>query len=352
MATEVSVDGERFLINGKPTYEGVTYRGRSVEGLLLNSRMIQAIIDDENPETRKLWVYPDTGVWDPERNTNEFCAMLPEYRRHGLLAVTVGLQGGGSSYLREVWEGCHFSAFREDGSLAPDYLARLARVLDAADACGMVVIVNLFYWKQVNRIRTDAALVKAVEHTMDFLLKTDKRNLLIDVANESADWWQRDLCKPHRVVTLIEAARSVTLSGRRLLVGTSTGGDNLPTEPWLEAEDVSLPHGNGNTPTELRERLHRLRAMDAFKKRPRPLLINEDGVDLDNFEAAVSEYASWGYYAQGAGSGSAPYDQIWPGDREKTLGALSGFQTLPVNWGINTEDKRAFFAKVAEITGS
>jgi hypothetical protein len=47
--------------------------------LLMNSRMIQGIFDDDNPETAELWKYPATGVWDPDRNTDEFCAQMPEY---------------------------------------------------------------------------------------------------------------------------------------------------------------------------------------------------------------------------------------------------------------------------------
>ena len=31
---------------------------------------------------------------------------------------------------------------------------------------------------------------------------------------------------------------------------------------------------------------------------------------------------------------------------------LSGFQTPPINWGINTAHKRAFFDRVREVTGS
>ncbi len=60
----------------------------------MNSRMIQATFDDENPETRQRWAYPDTGKWDAERNVQEFLAMLPVYKEHGLLAVTVNFQGG------------------------------------------------------------------------------------------------------------------------------------------------------------------------------------------------------------------------------------------------------------------
>src|ERR1035437_9768681 len=104
MATEVSIDGRAFCLQGRPTYEGVTYRGKPVEGLLLNARMIQAIFDDECPETRSHWRYPDTGVWDPNRNTDDFCAHLPLYRTHGLLAVTVGMQGGGAIYTPAIYD--------------------------------------------------------------------------------------------------------------------------------------------------------------------------------------------------------------------------------------------------------
>ena len=130
--TTVSIDGERFLINGRPTYEGRRYRDWPVEGLLFNSRMVQAIFDDTNPATRDRWAYPDTGAWDPERNVGEFLAMLPEYRRHGLLAVTVNLQGGSpEGYSQEQpWAN---SAFTPDGELDPAYLDRLRRVLDRLD---------------------------------------------------------------------------------------------------------------------------------------------------------------------------------------------------------------------------
>ena len=117
MMTEIQIDGTRFLINNKPTYAGVTYRDKLVEGLLFNSRMVQATFDDDNPGTAAYWRYPDTGEWDPDRNCDEFCAALPEYRRHGVLAVTVGLQGGGSRYEPEVYEHYINSVFAADGTL-------------------------------------------------------------------------------------------------------------------------------------------------------------------------------------------------------------------------------------------
>jgi hypothetical protein len=74
-ATAVTIDGAKFLINGRPTYEGKTWNRHSIEGLLFNSRMVQATFDDRNPKTVALWAYPDTKKWDPDRNTNEFMTL-------------------------------------------------------------------------------------------------------------------------------------------------------------------------------------------------------------------------------------------------------------------------------------
>lgn len=77
--TQVSIVGEDFHINGQPTYAGRSWKGHRIEGLLLNSRMVQATFDDLNPETAKRWAYPDTGQWDAERNVRESIAAMPEY---------------------------------------------------------------------------------------------------------------------------------------------------------------------------------------------------------------------------------------------------------------------------------
>ena len=82
--TVVSIDRDAFRINGRPTYPGRHYNGMKVEGLLLNSRMVQATFDDRSPDTRGQWDYPD-GKWDPDRNTREFVDAMPEWRRHGLV---------------------------------------------------------------------------------------------------------------------------------------------------------------------------------------------------------------------------------------------------------------------------
>ena len=69
------------------------------------------------PATRPFWNYPDTGKWDPERNTREFVAAMPEWRRHGLLSFTIDLQGGNPrGYMHpQPW---YNSAFDSQGSAA------------------------------------------------------------------------------------------------------------------------------------------------------------------------------------------------------------------------------------------
>ena len=58
--TRVAIQEDAWLINERPTYAERRYRGWKIEGLLLNSRMAQAIFDDDNPIARILWRYPDT----------------------------------------------------------------------------------------------------------------------------------------------------------------------------------------------------------------------------------------------------------------------------------------------------
>jgi hypothetical protein len=323
-----------------------------VEGLLFNSRMVQGIFDDENPDTTVHWRYPDTGRWDPDRNTAEFCAALPEYRRHGLLAVTVGLQGGGSVYTPAVYDHYINSAFEPDGTFKPAYFERLKRVLEATDVAGMVVIVNYFYWKQAARLESETVIRRVTEEVTDWLLRTGHRNILVDVMNESGDWATHPILKPPGIHHLIEIAQQVTHNGRRLLVGASSGGGkSLSVGRWRAIEDFHMPHGNGCAPDELRAKVQQLKGSETYRDRPRPIVVNEDSVFVENLEAAVAEYCSWGFYCQGYGCNYRDRMDWTTQERETRYEDLSGFQTLPVNWSINTAIKHAFFDRLQVVTG-
>src|SRR5690349_10817306 len=114
--TTLSISGEDFLVNGSPANAGRTLDGIPLDGLLINSRMINGIFDDLNPETRQQWAYPDTGEWDAERNVNEFLAAMPQWRKDGLDAFTIGVQGGSpQGYSKhQPWDT---GGYNPDGSL-------------------------------------------------------------------------------------------------------------------------------------------------------------------------------------------------------------------------------------------
>lgn len=343
--TRIEIHGEDFWINGAPTYPARTWRGHRIEGLLLNARMVQAIFDDLNPETRQRWAYPDTASWDPERNTAEFLAMLPEYRRHGLRAVTVNLQGGSpEGYSRhQPWEN---SGFAPDGALRPAYAERLRRVLEGADDCGLVVIVGLFYQGQDERLRDEPAVLRAVDAAVDFLLEGGWTNVLVEINNECDTRYEHPILQPTRVHELI--ARAQTRSEpHRLLVSTSyRGGGRIPDQAVLRTADFVLLHGNGTSdPRLIAQQVEQTRAAPGY--RGQPIVFNEDDhFDFDqphnNFVAALSRHASWGLFDPGAAAGGSA----------ATGDYVHGYQLVPVNWGLSTARKRDFFALLAEIVGA
>jgi hypothetical protein len=342
--TLVEIHGQDFWIDGAPTYPGRTWKDVRLEGLLLNARMVQATFDDRNPHTRGRWVYPDTGTWDPQRNTDEFTSMLPVYHRHGLLAVTLNFQGGSpEGYSREQpWEN---SAFGPDGALRPDYAARMRQAIVAADQNGMVVILGYFYQGQDERLEDEAAVVRAVDAATDFVLDGGWRNVLVEIDNECNTRYEHSILQPERVHELIE--RVQTRSGGRLLTSTSYGGrGRVPDGNVAKIADFLLVHGNGTSdPDLIADQVRRAREIPGYHGQP--ILFNEDDhFDFDqswnNCIAAIGQHTSWGFFDPGEGVSGASARGNY----------VDGYQLVPVNWGINTERKRAFFDLVRTMTGA
>jgi hypothetical protein len=336
--TTVAIEGEKFLLNGKPTYAGRTWKGHKVEGLLFNSRMVQGIFDDLNPQTVPTWAYPDTARWDAARNTREFVAAMPQWRRHGLLAFTINLQGGSpQGYSRE--QPWHNSAITPEGELRPEYMQRLKLILDRADELGMAAILGIFYFGQDQRLSDEEAVKRAVDRAVDWVFDQGYRNVLIEVNNECNVRYDHAILRPERVHELIERVKSRKRDGRRLLVSTSYGGGTIPKENVVRAADFLLLHGNGvSEPKRIAEMVRACRKVPGY--RTMPILFNEDDhFDFDrpsnNMTAALSEYASWGYFDY----------------RMKGEGFDDGYQSVPVNWKISSPRKKGFFNLLKEVTG-
>ena len=233
----------------------------------------------------------------------------------------------------------HNSAFEDDGRLRQDYTARLGRILDRADELGMVAIVGYFYFGQDERLRDEAAVLRATDAATDWLLAGGWSNVLVEVNNECNVRYDHAILQPERVHELIERVRSRNRDGRRLLVSTSYGGNTIPRENVVRAADYLLLHGNGvSKPERIAEMVRQTRTVPGYT--PKPILFNEDDhFDFDkpqnNFIAAVSERASWGYF-----------DFRMRGEKFD-----DGYQSVPVNWGLSSERKQGFFRLLAEIAG-
>ena len=267
----------------------------------------------------------------------EFIDAMPLYRAHGVLAVTLNFQGGNPRGYgaHQPWIN---TTFEPDGSLKPDYLDRMRHVLDRADQLGMVVILGIFYFGQDEHLRDEAAVIRALDNALEWVLESRYENVLVEVNNEcDVPRYEHEILQPQRVPELIERAKGHTSHGHRLLAGTSFGGGSIPTADVVRASDFLLMHGNGvEDPARIAAMVDEARAVPGY--RPMPILFNEDDhfefdQPMNNFLAALSRGASWGYFD--------------PGEDDYR----DGYQSLPVNWGLSTGRKREFFRLAKEIAG-
>ncbi|WP_366186149.1 hypothetical protein [Flavobacterium ovatum] len=335
--TNVSIVGEKFYINGKPTYHGVKWNGHPIEGLLMNSRMVQGIYDDENPVTREAIKYPDTNQWDPNRNTNEFVQAMDEWYQHGLRGITLNLQGGSPlGYGNKGWIN---TAIDPDGNLKPAYMQRLDKILKKADNIGMVVILGIYYFGQDQFVKDETAVIKGVDNTVNWLFEKGYRNVLIEIDNEcDIKEYDHAILKQDRVHELMERVHNTQKNGYHYLVGTSYKGQAIPKTNVVKASDFILLHGNNVVRKgQIEEMIAQTRQVEGYK--PMPIVFNEDDhYDYEktgnNFVSAVESYTSWGFFDF----------------RRKEEKMEEGFQTIPVNWKISSERKKDFFNKVKDIT--
>jgi hypothetical protein len=298
----------------RKTYTSKGYR-HEAQGKLMNLRLAQALFDDE-------WL--TERPFDPVANTNHVIEALDFYKRHGVLAINVSLQGGDPGYLPKVngisrqngqkygpKGGLLVSAFRPDGSLKPQWLARLASLVRAADQRGMVVCLMYFYQGQDEVFDSPGAIEAAARNITDWLIDQKFRNVIIDVANEwdlRGDTWDQGDYIPDNIGGLIERVRERFQTKRAdftLAIGASTDGRMLYPASLAEICDVVLLHGNGRKPNEKTERAQQYRVYE------RPLLMNEDdnGRETALAHLAQEKASCDAMFHNGAGWGYMPYVQ-------------------------------------------
>lgn len=311
--TELTIEGEKFLINGSLVYSDIPTSREEAHGLLMNARFIQGVFDDRADPDR--FARFGRSEWDAEQNTDDLIAALPEWYAWGLRAFTVGFQGGGPCFTTDNLT-IDNNPFGSDGlKIEPAYADRMDRLIRAADKVGMVVIVSYFYGDQTRFLTDGRAVRNAVATASRFLKEGGYTNVIIEVANEQdIPPFERHpiLYYSEGVAALLDLARQA--SGG-IPAGCSGKGGSIDRE-IAEASDVILIHGNGQT----RQKLHNMIRTVRSWALDRPIVVNEDSQAIGQMDVTFREGVSWGYYNN------------------------STKQEPPVDWSV-TPGEDAFFAQ-------
>ena len=327
--TTVSIEGNRFLINGRPTYSGLN---PEASGLLMNARMVNAVFEDSNPET-----CPEG--FDPDKNTDSFIASMDQYKEKGIMAFTVNLQGGMPGYEKAL-----NSAFNPDGSLKPKYMGRVSRVIEAADERGMVIILGFFYQRQDQVLRDEEAVRSATGNAASWLRDKGYTNVMVEIANEyRIRGFDHSIIKEEKgEVELMALVRSTAPS---LLVSTAGMGDAGFPPILAEAADFILLHGNTTEPEDYPARIRKVSGHG------KPVIFNEDWCFSDDtrgipdavtkMNAAFTNGASWGNMNQ-------KRNQTWPfifkigkpGEDKNAEEDFQLYQAMEKMLGINQPGKK------------
>lgn len=324
-ATEVSTgailgpayDQRAFYVRSSPraawvkTCSGPEYLPEAA-GKLMNLRLAQALFHDE-------WMTEQP--FDPDANTAAVVAALDFYKSHGVLMINVSLQGGQAGYELKVngidrengykfgrQKGTHVSAFRPDGRLKAEWLARLERLLHAADRRGMIVNLIYFYQGQDELFGSTKAIHRAADNITDWLIAKGFRNIIIDVANEYdiGPRWDFNQYIPQNIIPLVDEVRERFQKARfRVPVTVSSGGRMRYPQSIMGQTDIVMLHGNGRNPQEKARRAEELSEVG------RPVLMNEDDNGREStLENLKLELASCDiFFKQGSGWGYMPWVQ-------------------------------------------
>ncbi len=296
------------------TYSTGEYRA-AAKGKLMNLRLVQALYHDE-------WL--TAKPFDPEANTDAVIAALDFYKRHGVLMINVCMQGGQAGYDHKIYgldrsngykfgpeKGTSVSAFRPDGSLKPEWLRRLERLLQAANQRGMAVNLMYFYQGQDEMFDSPDAIHVAARNITDWLIDKKFRNVIVDIANEwdlPGNNWDFAAYIPEHLLQLIKETRDrfeAKHADYALPISVSSDGRMRYPESFLGSVDLVLIHGNGRTPQQKLQRAAELKSW------ARPILMTEDDNGRESTAAHLAaEFASCdAWFEHGAGWGYMPWVQ-------------------------------------------
>ena len=300
----------------KRTYTGSQFRPEAA-GRLMNVRVAQAVVHDE-------WLTEE--AFDPEKNTERVISALDDYKKHGILSISVSLQGANAAYERTKHikrtrpyklgpgKGMSMSAFEPDGSLKPRWMERTLRLARELDKRGMVLNLVYFYAYQDEVLRDPEAIDRATVTATDWLIANNVRNCVIEIANEynggDFDYGRYIERAMGHLIQLAKGRFVEKGAAFRLPVSASSNGEVKAGEEVMKVADgirdygdLVLTHGNHLSPEVKRKRVKELVGNAGI---PGPIVINEDDIgrettlehlklELGSCDAIWESGGSWGY---------------------------------------------------------
>jgi cellulase (glycosyl hydrolase family 5) len=269
--THLTKSGRAFYVNGK-----MVNAGSPAAGMLVNARMVNAVFEDTKRPT-----------FNPQANTNEFLARIPDYMSAGVNAFTISLQGGNPGY-----EGAKNTGINPDGTLKASYMSRIAQVIDAANAKGAIIILGIYYQRQDQYVRDQAAIKAGVVNVMKWVVARGYKNVIVEVANEygHSGFDHAILRSASGVASLINLAKQ-TAPG--IMVTASGYGDGILAKEIIAASSVLVIHLNGVDPSGYAKKIN------ALKSYNKPILCNEDpkagSTGATAASSALNAGSGWGY---------------------------------------------------------
>lgn len=310
-AERLSIQNDKFLLD-----DNFINFNTSAEGILINSRMVQGISDGFVQ-----FPYKDTKKWDATRNNLEFIEKMSLWNSKGLNSFTIGLQGGAptSDTSKQNYKN---SAFYPNGDLKSDYMNRLKLVLEESNRLNMIVILSLFYRSQVSIFGSYPNVLKATLNVIHWLQQNNFTNVIIEPANECefSEFKKVGLGCDQHITDLITLSQMYKFPS-----GNSyKGSGHVPSDKVINASQVIILHGNSmKTDSEYQKQVNSVKKSSFYKGQP--IIYNEASTDYKRLDWCIKNKVGFGYYDQ------------------------SGFQSPPINWGINTQTKKNFFDEILEI---
>jgi hypothetical protein len=171
-----------------------------------------------------------------EKATTDMINYLDEYQSYGINTISVFFMG---SRFGDV------KGYNEDASLNPEYLARMAKIIEACDERKMVVLVGCLYWGN-SRGKWDSwdqqDVENAVANTVRWLSENHYRNVIVDPDNEGMA--QRE--KGFDISRMIKAGKEIDPT---VMIGYNSRGyppsnadlalhfsEIDPDKPYIESE--------------------------------------------------------------------------------------------------------------------